>query len=173
MPAALAWLVGGVAALLALGPRRADASAPSGPSADLDALADMLITETGFVGPQPELAQIVYVALNRSRGARKSILNIVSPDARAPLWNASDKYRRRYEAARDNPRWDTARAFAAKVISGTSGYPNRGYTKFVHPGGMPTPPCSSNRVATATPYGTRCLPSWIVGGTKVGRALFA
>jgi hypothetical protein len=57
------------------------------------------------------------------------------------------------------------------VLAGA--YSNLGMTKFVHPGGMPTPPCSSGRVSMSTSEGRRCVPEWIRGGKRVGGALFA
>jgi hypothetical protein len=171
------WVIGGGAAvLLLLFSKKAEAALPvddrDEPGRDLDALADMLITETGFNRDKNEMAQIVWVAANRSRKYRKPIYNIVDPGGRFPAWNAGPVYRQRFEAAQANSRWDAARAFAKSVLSGA--YRNLGHSAFVHPGGMPTPPCSSNRVATSTGYyGMRCLPQWAVGGQVVGGALFA
>lgn len=173
------WAVGGGLAalgLLLLASRSKAALAPSGGSfwqseQDLDALADMLVVETGGVRDKNEMAQIVFAALNRSRNYGKSVRDIVAPWQRNPLWNSGADYKRLFEAARDSPRWSQARAFAEDVLAGT--YRNLGATAFVHPGRMPTPPCSSRRVATSTFAGTRCLPGWAVGGRVVGGAMFA
>jgi hypothetical protein len=172
------WVIGGGAALLLLLATRGAKAALPGyderdtEERDLDALADMLITETGFNRDRSEMAQIVFVAVNRARKYRKPIYSIVDPSGRAPAWNAGAPYRQRFEAAQSNSRWGAARAFAQDVLSGA--YRNMGHSAFVHPGGMPTPPCSSTRVATNTGYyGIRCLPQWAVGGKVVGGAMFA
>lgn len=45
---------------------------------------------------------------------------------------------------------------------------------FVHPSGMPKPPCGKNRIASSTFAGERCLPAWALQNSKVvGGALFA
>lgn len=174
------WLVGGGAlAALFLLTRKAEAAVmpqrgySSGPSGrDLDALADMLITETGFKKSKPEMAQIIWVAVNRARKQNRPIWFVVQPGrVPRPVWNTGALYRHRFERARSFSAWNDARAFAKKVLAGA--YPNRGYTSFVHPYPMPKPPCASNRVATSTRYGTRCLPTWIVKGDAVGSAWMA
>lgn len=144
-------------------------------SVDLDALANMLITETGFRRDKREMAQIVYVAINRARKYDAPISRVVAPGRPSGViaWNASSNYRRRFNAAKSNPRWEAAREFAADILDGSSSYRNAGYTSFVHPGGMPTPPCAENRVAKATFAGTRCLPKWVATGDRVGGAMFA
>lgn len=174
------WLVGGAAALLVLGkPREAQAAAPSsGTGRDLDALADMLITETSFARDQNEMAQIVFVALNRAQRNRVPIATVVDPRYRGtkPVpWNTSERYLRLFDAARDNPRWDAARSFAAQVLGGA--YRNLGYVTFAHPTGLSAPPCASGRVEISTFAGPRCIgPTHGVattGGTRIGGALFA
>lgn len=173
------WLVGGgtLAAFLLL-TKKAEAAVitsgyTSGPSGrDLDALADMLITETGFKKGRTEMAQIVWVAVNRARRQDKPIWFVVQPGgAPRPVWNTGPLYRQRFERARTFANWSAARDFAKSVVAGA--YPNLKKGSFVHPYPMPTPPCASNRVATSTSYGTRCLPPWIVKGQQIGTAWFA
>ena len=167
-------LAGGIAATLALllVTRRARAALPSpGGLGDLDALTRMLIAETGFARDEDEMAQIVFVALNRADRYGKTVAEIVDPSGRSPTWNMGERYLERFEDAPRNPRWDAAQGFVSEVLGG--GYRNLGATSFVHPGGMPEPPCSGDRIATSTEYGERCLPPWIVEGTLVGGALFA
>jgi len=173
------WAVGGglaILGLLVLASRSKATLAPPGnvvwaSEADLDALANMLIAETSFARNKNEMAQIVFVALNRSRDYGKAVQDIVSPAQRSPTWNSGADYKRLFESARTNPRWNAARGFSENVLAGA--YQNLGATAFVHPAAMSTPPCSSNRVATSTFAGTRCLPSWAVGGRVVGGAMFA
>lgn len=171
------WAVGGgLLALLVLASKSKAALAPSGGTLwssenDLDALASMLITETGFARNKNEMAQIVFVALNRSRNHGKPVRDIVVPSQRNPVWNSGSVYKSRFEAAENDPRWDAARKFTQDVLAGA--YRNLGATAFVHPSGMPTPPCSSGRVATNTIFGQKCLPGWAVGGRVVGGAMFA
>lgn len=139
---------------------------------DLDALADMLITETSFKKARDEMAQIVWIAINRSKRQNKPIWFVVQPGSGPkPVWNEGPLYRQRFENARSDPNWLAARNFAQSVMAGA--YPNLGKTSFVHPQPMPTPPCASNRQLMQTSYGPRCLPEWIRGGQQIGTAWFA
>lgn len=139
---------------------------------DIDALTRMLIAETGFTRSRSEMAQIVFVAVNRARRYGLSASQVVDPRRSAfPTWNTGSAYRRRFDDADNNSRWGSARSFVQQVLAGA--YSNLGMTKFIHPAAMPTPPCSSTRVAMSTTAGTRCVPEWIRGGKTVGGALFA
>lgn len=141
------------------------------PEDDTDALTRMLITETDFASSTNEMAQIVYVALNRAQRWGVSPSTVVTPPGRPGVWNTGSVYSKRFYAAKDSSKWEKARAFVQLVQGGA--YANAGAMSFVHPGGMPTPPCSSNRVASSTIAGTRCLPEWAVGGKVIGKAMFA
>jgi hypothetical protein len=144
---------------------------------DLDALASMLITETRFAHSKAEMAQILNVAINRSRRWGFPIPKIVAgppPGGGHSGWNNYSGYIDyfRYNA-RQHAKWPEARAFAAEVLGGA--YPNVGAMSFIHPGGMPTPPCAANRVATSTVAGARCIPTWIAHKpfTVIGKGMFA
>lgn len=173
------WLLGGAVVLgvliLAGG---AQALSPSSPtSRDFDALASMLIAETSFAHAPGEMAQIVFVAVNRADRWGVPIYQVVAgprPKAGTNPWNDSALYKTLYASARskDEARWQAARAFAKQVVEGDS-YRNLGATGFVHPGSMPVPPCADNRVAASTVAGTRCIPTWIVNGKTVGKGMFA
>lgn len=175
------WAVGGgLLALLVLASKSKAALAPSGTlwssEEDLDALASMLVAETGFVRDRNEMAQILFVALNRSRNYGKPLRDIVAPWQRSPLWNSGAEYKRLFEGAREKPQWDAARRFAQDVLAGE--YKNLGTTAFIHPGRMPVPPCAPCTekrclVPTNTIAGERCIPKWAVGGRVVGGAMFA
>ncbi len=136
---------------------------------DPEALAHMLIAETSFSRDKNEMAQIVFVAINRAKKYGVSIADVVTPPG-TPVWNTGSPYRSRFDGAMRNVRYDAALAFANEVLAGK--YKNGGYTSFVHPSGMPAPPCSANRVASATNAGSRCLPTWAVNGKTVGGAVF-
>jgi len=161
-------MAGGVAILVTLLFRRATHS----PEDDTDALTRMLITETDFARNTTEMAQIVYVAINRARKWGVDITDVVNPSGSGvPVaWNRGSAYRTRFDNAKNNPRWAAARVFVQKVQAGS--YANYGATSFVHPSGMPKPPCSSG-VATSTFAGDRCIPTWAVNGRVVGGAMFA
>lgn len=162
-------LLGGAAAVIVtILFRRATHS----PEDDTDALTRMLITETDFSRQTIEMAQIVYVALNRARKWGVDASDVVSPSGSGvPVaWNRDSGYRTRFDNAKSNPRWVSARAFVKKVQAGA--YANYGMTAFVHPSGMPVPPCSKG-VSTSTVAGQRCLPTWAVNGRVVGGAMFA
>lgn len=137
---------------------------------DVDALARMLISETSFDTSKHsaiEMAQIVYVALNRARKTGASLSQVVQPGGR---WNGGDLYTALFGRASSNPRWAEARAFVGEVLGGA--YPNMGFSGFIHPGSMPRPPCAPNRVEADTLAGRRCIPQWSIGGTVVGRGQF-
>lgn len=131
----------------------------------------MLIAETDFARDRNEMAQIVFVAINRARKYGNTIENVATPPGK-PVWNNSSAYRTRFEDAPGNARWPAARAFAAQVMSGLV-YKNSGATLFVHPTGLKGPPCSSPFVVTSTFAGQRCLPTWAVNGKVIGGAMFA
>ena len=144
---------------------------------DLDGLADMLITETNFGKTKQEMAQIVWIAANRARRQGKPIWFVVQPGrGPKPVWNTGALYRKRFEEARDNPKWRAARDFAKSVLAGA--YPNLGKTAFIHPQPMPLPPCVSTkyvpRTQAQTEWGPRCVPPWVLVNTqKIGSAWFA
>jgi hypothetical protein len=191
------WLVGGGAlALLLLSTRKAEAalvdSGGDDVDRDLDALADMLITETGFSADKAEMAAIVNIAVNRARAQKRPIWYVVQPgkrpvgscpwtkDARCLMWNDGDVYEKRFKNARSNARWGAARVFAATVLAGN--YVNTGATSFVHPGHANFDmPCKDNKPvregkwapANVPGYGTRCIPKWAHGGKVIGKGLFA
>jgi len=140
---------------------------------DLDALARMLITETSFALSAPEMAQIVWVAVNRSRKSGLSLRDTVYPPGRKPVWNRGPVYASRYQNAGTSSRYPAARTFVQQVLAGAI-VPNRGYTTFSHPRGLPTPPCNAPKVAGSTAsWGVRCMPPSLVGGDTVGTAMFA
>ena len=169
------WLVGGAigAGVLLLSSRKtvSTGNEVSASGADLDNLARMLIAETSFASDKNEMAQIVWVAINRARGRGVSLSKVTVPPG-FPVWNDKALYRRRFYAADQNSKFAAARAFAADVLAGQWPELIGGRRTFVHPSGMPTPPCASNRVASSTIAGTRCLPPWSIGGKVVGGALF-
>jgi len=174
MAARRTWLLvsGGTLAALGLA-YLATRSTKSQRDRDLDALASMLISETGFAHSKQEMAQIVFVALNRAAMHKVSPEAIVTPPGKPEEWNRGALYRALFTRAPRHVHWQHAREFAAEVVSGTSGYQNAHALAFVHPGGMPIPPCSSNRVATDTIAGERCLPQWAVNGRVIGKGMFA
>lgn len=137
---------------------------------DREALAHMLIAETSFSRDKNEMAQIVFVAINRAKKYGVSLAEVVIPPG-TPVWNNGAPYRSRFDGAMRNVRYDAALAFVDAVLAGK--YKNGGYTAFVHPTGMPEPPCSASRVVANTFAGTRCLPSWALGGKVVGGAMFS
>jgi hypothetical protein len=139
------------------------------PDADLDALTRMLLTETDFAHPQEEMAQLVFVALNRMRRHNSNAFDVVT----SPTWCHTSKCRARFGNMDRNPRWADARLFVQKVIAGS--YVNRGYIAFVHPRDMgSTTPCSRPELVwTQTFAGMRCIPSWAVGGDVIGQGMFA
>lgn len=166
------WIFGGILALGLLVASKASASGSS-----VDALTRMLIAETGFNSGEQEMAQIVFLALNRSKRWGLSIASVVAPGRSVGggrAWNAQGTlYTTRYLNAPRSPRWAEARAFVQRVLRGD--FVNRGYMQFLHPGGMSMPPCvSPKRVEVDTFAGRRCLPTEYATGapTVVGQGLF-
>lgn len=169
------WLgAGAVGALLLLAIRQRATSSGDGessPAADIDALARMILTETDLNLSREEMAQIVWVAVNRAKRNRVTLADTVLPPGN-PVWNTGSVYASRFQNAANHARWDEARVFVQDVLDGKVAA-NRGFTSFVHPRGMPVPPCAANRVAMNTQDGVRCMPVWIAQGTQIGRAVFA
>lgn len=140
---------------------------------DIDNLSRMLIAETGFSLDRNEMAQIVWVAINRARGRGVSLSKVTFPPG-FPIWNEGPAYRERFRNAHNNPRFAAAKEFVASVLAGQWPELIGGRRHFVHPGRMPTPPCASNRVASSTDFGMRCLPTFALNNPKVvGKAVFA
>ena len=117
------WILGGslVLGMLALSARGAKARpiSRSRRSADLDALANMLITETSFTRNRDEMAQIVYVAINRAKKWGAPISRVVAPGKPSGVpvpWNASSAYQRLFNGASGRSRWEAAREFVASVL---------------------------------------------------------
>jgi Flp pilus assembly protein TadG len=161
------WLLGGLAGSIALWLAVNTKRSLS----DADALAHMLIAETGFNRDKNEMTQIVFAAINRAKKYGVTPAATVIPPG-TPTWNGGALYRDRFDDAPNNKRYADAKAFVQAVLSGKSPYKNNGYTSFVHPGGMPVPPCSGNRLETDTVSGKRCLPEWVLSGKVVGGAMF-
>lgn len=137
---------------------------------DVSELARMLIAETSAAKSAPEMAQIVWVALNRARNRGVSPGSVVSPDLETGIWNNGALYRQRYESAHVHKNFPKAKAFVQEVLAGMHPQTIGNRKGFVHPAAMPVPPCASNRIE----YQGRCLPHWAtVNPVKVGGALFA
>jgi hypothetical protein len=169
-----AWYAGGGAlALLLLKGGGSSLSAQ-----DIDALTRMLLVEH-VRGTDAEKAQLVNVALNRARKSGAPLIGVVGPGTRRAqqgvqsyTWNGSGNYRTKFNNAHNDSRYGEARRFIQRVARGE--FRNLGYTSFVHPGGMPRPPCASNRVLVSTFAGERCLPSiYQRRADRIGIALFA
>ena len=159
--------------LLTKGAKAALAPTPYMPgdsnAADVEALARMLIVETGLNMSTEEMAQIAFVAINRARRYNTSIPEVVIPPGR-PNWNGSSTYARLFEAADSKPVWEKAKAFARRVLAGE--FQNKGYRNFVHPEHMAGPPCFGRPVVASTKYGLRCVPPEVAQGTQISKTLF-
>jgi hypothetical protein len=140
---------------------------------DVEALSRMILAETGLKSSEPEMAQIVFIAINRARKWGVPVTQVVSPTGYAPgqAWTTGDIYKTIFNKAHTRSDWPAAQAFVRRVLAGE--FPNKGFTAFVHPAGMPSPPCASNRVEADTIAGKRCVPKWVAQGTTVGKGLFA
>ncbi len=169
------WMVGGtVVGLFLLSSKRTFSTGAeiSVNARDIDNTARMLVAETGFVRDKNEMAQIVWVAINRARGKGKTLSEVTTPPGN-PLWNGSALYRQLFEKALHSSKLPAAREFVKAVLAGEWPEVIGGRRMFLHPGGMPVPPCASNRVQSSTTSGTRCVPEWALNGKVVGGAIFA
>lgn len=135
--------------------------------ADIDALTQMLLTETDFSHTPDEMAQVVYVALNRMQRKKTNAYSVVYDKS----WNGSADYAKRFNRMPSHAKWSEARDFVAKLYLGR-GPTNRGFNSFIHPTGMRQPPCADNRVSVWTFAGYRCFPAWAVNETRIGVTLF-
>jgi len=170
-PSAKKWIGGGAGAAFFVWLLSRASKAGNSDASTVDGLASMILAETDLGLGRDEMAQIVWIAVNRSVRHGVSILDVVTPPGN-PTWNGSALYASRFNAARGRSSWGAAQQFVTDVLAGKVA-PNRGYTLFVHPQGMPVPPCAANRVQMSTQSGVRCMPAWIAQGTQIGHAVFA
>lgn len=170
-PEAKIWIGGGAGAAFLLWLLSRQSQTGGTVFGDTDALARMILAETDLALGTDEMAQIVWIAFNRAQRRGTSIASVVIPPG-TPVWNEGALYAKRFAAASSNPKWMAAQQFVQDVLAGRVA-PNRGYSAFVHPAGMPTQPCASNRIQMNTSAGVRCMPAWIAQGTQIGHALFA
>lgn len=147
---------------------------------DVEALARMIITETSLKASEAEMAQIVFIAINRARRKSVSPRMVVEPPGKPNAWNAGATYRALYEKADQKPAWEDAIRFVRRVLGGE--FVNMGFSSFVHPSAPRFAfPCDDSISAVADGrwapnhvpgFGTRCIPKWAHNGTVVGKALF-
>jgi hypothetical protein len=62
---------------------------------DVEALSRMILAETGLKSSEPEMAQIVFIAINRARKWGVPVTQVVSPTGYAPgqAWTTGDIYK--------------------------------------------------------------------------------
>lgn len=151
--------------------------------ADVDALARMLLTETGFNRDCDEMAQIIWVAINRAKNKGNTLYDVVTPPGR-PNWNGSTAYRNRFYKDWPVDQFNATRDFVVAVLTGQPTVTHKGPCEpkvfsnligtrsfFLHPTGMPVcenvgDECGTNKVCTETFAGPRCLPYWNVEETS-------
>jgi hypothetical protein len=164
--------------------------------ADVEAVARMLLAETDFARDCDEMAQIIWVAINRAKNSGNTLSEVVNPPGR-PNWNGHSSYRDRFYKDWGAQRFEATKAFVEAVLTGNPAVTSRGPCEpkvfsnmigtrafFLHPTGMPTcdnvgGECGNSRVCTQTFAGPRCLPIWNVDATSaqgvltVGKARFS
>lgn len=115
-------------------------------------LARVVIMEAGSIGPTPEWAAIMFVAINRARSAHKSLEKVVSTTSwpgggeRGRVFcetikalggeGYQDQYGRHSPA--DSSHYPQALQFARSVLAGEVRNPIGSRRYFVHPLGMPS-----------------------------------
>ena len=162
---------------------------------DVDAIARGLVVETGFRSSYREMANIIWIMINRSRRWNMPLYKVIDPDTGGGKnWygRLSETNRKRWANAHVNKgRFEYIKQFIRQVLDGVS-FKNEIGNKahFLHPGGMPKcdgepgSPCGKGRVCVDTgKWGKRCLPKWNIDGNKnmagkvkvqtIGRARFS
>jgi hypothetical protein len=137
--------------------------------ADLNAVTRLLLAETSFNRPEKEQIGVVMVAVNRARRDGSSLSTVAVPPG-DPNWNASKKFRDRWEGSIDYPQFNRARDFVQSVLDGEHRNPIGDRTHFLHPRGMPRcddGECPEGRTCVDTVAGRRCLPKWAVGSNVI------
>jgi hypothetical protein len=134
----------------------------------------MILAETDFRLSQQEMAQIVWVALNRARAKGVAPREVVIPPGRPRAWNGGPIYRDRFNAAARRAELPKVIEFVRRVAASGTNY---GFSSFVHPKGMPVPVAGTCANAAHTPMqtiaGARCIPTWAANGTDIGVTRFA
>jgi hypothetical protein len=150
--------------------------------AEFEAIARMLIAETGGRGDRAELAAIAQVAVNRARVDGISVVEVLTPPGRwsRGVWNSSDRWASDFRNAHKWTGYDRATEIATAVLDGSE--PNRigPRVQFVHArnfngcagdGDCPNPKYPR---CVDTPSGGRCSPSWVASNpVHIGRATFS
>jgi len=162
---------------------------------DVDAIARGLVVETGFRSSYREMANIIWIMINRSRRWNMPLYKVIDPDTGGGKnWygRLSEPNRKRWTNAHVNKgRFEYIKQFVRQVLDGVS-FRNEIGNKahFLHPGGMPKcegepgSPCGKRRVCVDTgKWGKRCLPKWNIDGNRnmagkvnvqtIGRARFS
>jgi hypothetical protein len=163
---------------------------------DVDAVARGLIVETSFRSNYREMANIMWIMVNRSKRWNMPLYKVIDPDTGGGKnWygRLSKSNRRRWKNAHRRKDFEYIKQYVRKVLDGIS-FKNEIGNKahFLHPGGMPKcdgAPGSScgkggKRVCVDTgKWGKRCLPKWNIDGNKnmagkvnvqtIGRARFS
>ena len=136
---------------------------------DIDNVTRMLFIEAGFKRDPDEMAQIVWVAINRGKKFGQYIGDVVRPDTR-PTWygGISDRSRVVWDEAPSYAKYPAARQFVEDIFKGRH-HPNLIGTRthFLHPYAMPRcdlaegAVCSAKGAKCVTTYeGKRCIPKW-------------
>jgi len=140
-----------------------------------EGLTRLLLAETSFNRPKKEMVGICQVAINRAKKGTP-LVDVVTPPGK-PNWNASTKFRIRWNESINWPQYGRARRFVDSVLSGEFINPIGDRTQFLHPRGMPScdgKNCPAGRVCSDTVAGKRCLPKWSTVNVKtVGGARFS
>ena len=126
--------------------RRSGALAQLPDEPRFDALANMLVAETSFSAAPNEMAQIVFIAVNRANRwgvpVYQSRCRSATESGDQPLERQRALQARSTTAlgARTKPVGSRPEPSSKRFWDGS--YRNLGFTGFVHPGGMPVPPCA-------------------------------
>jgi hypothetical protein len=163
---------------------------------DVEAVARGLVVETSFRSNYREMANIIWIMVNRAKRWNMPLYKIIDPDTGGGKnWygKLSESNRRRWKNAHRRKDFEYIKQFVRKVLDGIS-FKNEIGNKahFLHPGGMPKcngEPGSScgkgnKRVCVDTgKWGKRCLPKWNIDGNTnmaggvnvqtIGRARFS
>ncbi len=135
------------------------------PESEADALARLIICETGGRRSAREIAQIAHVAINRAREYQATVRDVAYNAIKTPkyarnrqVWNAGGRWGSMMANASSSARFPDMVAYALQILRGEIPSEIGERTQFIHP---------HTQIAKG-----RAIPEWAVSKSQGGSARF-